>query len=90
MALWCRLFMRFLMLVLGILRFVSFSIDFLCIASLTPAVMVMRGLIFHPLFCMVLISGLYLACFCVVACSGNRSWQYVNSMSWIVVGGRVQ
>ena len=49
--------------------------------------MVMRGLVFHPLFCMVLISESYLACFCVVACSGNRSWQYVNSMSWIVIVG---
>jgi hypothetical protein len=66
------------MLVLGILRFVSFSIECSCIAPLTPAVMVMRGLV---LFYMVLISGSYLACSCVVACFGNLSWQYVNSMS---------
>ena len=31
-----------------------------CIAPLTPVVMVMRGLVFHPLFCMVSISGSYL------------------------------
>jgi hypothetical protein len=33
---------------------------------------------------MVLFSGSYLACLCVMACSGNLSWQYVNSMNWIV------
>jgi hypothetical protein len=87
MTLCCKLFIRILMLALGILRFVSFSIKCSCIAPLTPAVMVMRGVGFHPLFCMVLISGSYLVCFCVLACSGNRSWQYVKSMSWIVVVG---
>jgi hypothetical protein len=30
---------------------------------------------------------LYLSCFCVRACSGNLSWQYVNSMNWIVCLG---
>ena len=33
---------------------------------------------------MLLISGSHLACSCVMACSGNLSWQYVNSMSCIV------
>ena len=28
------------------------------------------------------ISGLYLACLCVMACSGNLSWKYVNSMNY--------
>ena len=42
-------------------------------APLTPAVMVMRGLVFHPLFCMVLINGSYLVCLCERACSGNMS-----------------
>ena len=32
---------------------------------LTPVVMVMRGLVLHSLFCLVLISGSYLVCFCV-------------------------
>jgi hypothetical protein len=36
---------------------------------------------------MVLFSGSYLACLCVRACSGNLSWQYVNSMNWIVCLG---
>ena len=58
--------------------------DCLCIALRTPAVIVMRGLVFHPLFRISLISGLYLDCFCVMACSGNRSWQYVNSMNCTV------
>ena len=76
-----------LMLDFGILRLVSFLMDCSCIAPLTPAVIVMRGLVFHPLFWMLLISGSYLACLCVRACSGNLSWQYVNSMNWIVCVG---
>ena len=87
MAFWCRFFMRVLILVLGILRFVSFSIECSCIAPLTPTVMVMRALVFHTLLCMALISGSYLVCFCVVACSRNVSWQYVNSMSWNMAAG---
>ena len=87
MALWCRPFMRVLMLALGIFSLVSFSIECSCIAPLTPAVMVMRGLVFHPLFCIALINGSYLVCFCVMACYGNLSWQYVNSMSWTIVVG---
>ena len=75
------------MLVLGILSLVSFFIECSCMAPLTPAVMVMMGLIFHPLLCMVLVSGSYLVCFCVVAWSGNLSWQYVNSMNWTVCVG---
>jgi hypothetical protein len=58
--------------------------DCSCIAPLTPPVMVIRGFVFHPLLCMSLINGLYLACFCVMACYGNLSWQYMNSMNWIV------
>ena len=87
MASWCRLFMRVLILVLGISSLVSFSIECSCMAPLTPAMMVMRGLVSHPLFCIVLISGSYLVRFCVMACSRNLSWQYVNSMSWTIVVG---
>ena len=86
-AFWCRFFMNVLILVLGILRFVSFSIECSCIAPLTLAVMVMRRLVFHSLLCMALISGSYLVCFCVVAYFGSPSWQYVNSMSWTVTVG---
>ena len=71
MALWCKLFMRFLILAFGIFKLFNFSIECLCMAPLTPVVMVMRGLVFHPLFCMALISRSYLICFCVMACSGN-------------------
>ena len=46
--------------------------------------MVMRGFIFHPVFCSVLVSGSYLVCFCLRACSGNLSWQYANSMNCTV------
>jgi hypothetical protein len=45
-----------------------------CMAPLTHAVMVMRGLVFQPLFWMVLFSGSYLARLCMMACSGNLSW----------------
>ena len=36
-----------------------------CTTPVSPAVMVTRGSIFHPLFCMVLISGSYLVCLCL-------------------------
>jgi hypothetical protein len=87
MAFWCMFFMRVLIIDFGILRLVSFLMECSCMAPLTPAVMVMRGFTFHPLFCMVLISGSYLACFCSRAWSGNLSWQYVNSMNWTTCVG---
>ena len=62
------------MLDFGISRSSKILMDFSYIAPLTHAVMVIRGFIFHPLFCMALISGSYLACFCVMVCSGNLSW----------------
>ena len=46
--------------------------------------MVMGALVFHPLFCVVLISGSYLVCLCMMTCLGNLSWQYVNLMNWTV------
>ena len=64
------------MLVLGVFSLVSLSIECSCMAPLTPAVVVMRGLVFHPLFCMVLISGSYLVCLCMRTCSRDLSWQY--------------
>ena len=30
------------------------------------------------------INGSYLICLCMRVCSGNLSWQYVNSRSWTV------
>ena len=63
------------MWVLGIFRLVNCSIEFSCIAPRTPVVMVMRGLVFHPLALSVVISGSYLVCLCMRACSGNLSWQ---------------
>ena len=72
------------MLVFEILRLASLLMECSCIAPLTHDVMVMRGLVFHMWFRMFSISGLYLACLCVRACSGNMSWQYVNSMSGIL------
>ena len=62
------------MLEFGILRLVSLFMECLCIAPLPPVVMVMRGLAFHPLFCMVSISGSYGVCLCKTDCSGNLSW----------------
>ena len=47
----------------------------------------MIGFIFHPLFCMLLIKGSYLACLYVRACLGTLSWHYVNSMNCIVCVG---
>ena len=73
MAFWCSSFMRVLMLDFGILRLVNIVMACSCMAPRTPAVMVMRGFVFHPLLCMVLISGSYLSCLCVMVCSGNLS-----------------
>ena len=69
------------MLAFGILRLASLLMNCSCIAPLTPVVIVMRGFIFHPLFCMLLINGSYLACLCMRVCSGDLPWQYVNSMN---------
>ena len=57
MAFWCRCFMRSLILDLGIFSSLSFSMECSWMAPLTPAVMVMIGLVCRPLFCMVLIIG---------------------------------
>jgi hypothetical protein len=46
----------------GIFRLISLLMGCSCMVNLTPAMMVMRRLVFHPLFCMVLISGSYLVC----------------------------
>ena len=56
-------------------------------SSCNSNVIVTRGFVFQPLFCMLLISGSYLACLCVRAYSGNLSWQYVNSMSCMICVG---
>ena len=72
------------MLCFGIFSLVSFSMECSWMAPLTPAVIVISGLTFQPLFCMLLISGSYLVCLWVRASSGNLSWQYVNSINWIV------
>ena len=74
------IFMRILTLVFGILRLASLLMDCLCIAPLTPVVMVMRGLVFHPWFRMFSISGSYLTCLCVRACSRESimAWQNVS------------
>ena len=77
------------MLVFGMLRSFNLLMDCSCMAPLTPAVIVMRGFVFHPLVLIALISGSYLARFCAMACSGNLSWQYVNSMYVLCVSVRV-
>ena len=79
--------MRVLMLGFEILRLANLVMACSCMAPLTPAVMVMRGFVCHPLLWVLLISGSYLSCLCVRACSGNLSWQYVNSMNCTVYAG---
>jgi hypothetical protein len=49
--------------------------------------MVMRGLVFQPFFCMMLINESYLVCLCVMSFPGNVSWQYVSSMKWTLCVG---
>ena len=81
MAFWCMFFMRVLMMDFGIFRLASLLMECSCMPPLTPAVIVMRGLVCHPRICMVLISESNLVCLCVRAWSGIMSWQYVNSMN---------
>jgi hypothetical protein len=50
MAFWCMFFISFLMFDFGMFSLVRFSMDFSCMAPLTLAVMVMRGLVFQLLF----------------------------------------
>ena len=51
MAFWCKFFMSVLMLDFGSLSLLSCSIECSWKAPLTPAVIEMSGLGFHPLFC---------------------------------------
>ena len=87
MTFWCKFRMRVLTLFFGIFRLFNFSMECSCKAPVTHGVMVMSGLVFHPFICIALMSMSYLVCFCVMACSGNLSWQYVNSMSCTVIVG---
>ena len=73
MGFWWIFFMRVLMACFGILRLASLLMECSCMAPLTPAMMVMSGLVFHPLFCMVFTSGSYLVCLCAMAWYGNLS-----------------
>ena len=75
------------MLEFGILRLVNLLMECSCIAPLTSAVIVITGFVFHLVFCMLLINRSYLSCLCVMACLGNLSWQYVNSMNCILCVG---
>ena len=54
-----------------ILRLVNLLMECSCMASLTPTVMVMSGLVSYPLFCMVFTIGSYLMCLCAMDWSGN-------------------
>ena len=75
------------MLFFGILRLHSLLMECSCMAPHTPVVIVIRGFVCHPIFRTLSIKGSYLACLCMRACSGNRSWQYVNSINCIVCVG---
>lgn len=89
--LYCQVFVCF---ILGILVYIfhdsfngdlwdvnllSRSMECLCMTPLTPAMMVIRGIIFHPLFWSMFINESYLAYLCMVTCSRNMLWQYVKS-----------
>ena len=76
-----HVFMRVLILEVGLLNLMSFLVESSFMASFTPAMMALRGFTFHPLLCKVLISGSYLVCLCSRALSKNLSWKYMNSMN---------
>ena len=56
MTFWCIFFMRVLIFDFGTFRLASFLRECSCMAPLALAVMVMRGLVLHPLILYVLIS----------------------------------
>ena len=62
MAFWWIFFMRVWLAYFGILRLVNLLMECSCMAPFTLAIMVIRGLVFHPSFCMVLNNGSYLVC----------------------------
>jgi hypothetical protein len=75
----------FLMVGVGILNL--FSRDFMdgmCVVALAPAVIIIRGSIFHPLAAILSINGLYLLFFASSVSGENLSLQYVNSMNCMV------
>ena len=75
----------FLMVAMGILKLVSNAfMDGVWAVALAPAVMTIKGSIFHPLEAMLAISGLYLLFFATMASGENLSLQYVNSMNCMV------
>ena len=58
--------------------------DGICVVALAPAVMTIRGSIFHPLAVMLSISGLYLLVLASSVSGENLSLQYVNSINCMV------
>ena len=68
MALRWIFFMRDLMVDFGMFSCASLVMECSCMAPLTPAMMVMRGFVCQPRFCIVLISGSYFSCLCARAC----------------------
>ena len=70
----------FLMVTIGILKLVSSDfIDGMCAVALAPALMTIRGSVFHPLAAILAISGMYLLFFASIVSGENLSLQYVNS-----------
>ena len=75
----------FLIEVSGIFSLVSRSfIEGVCVVPLAPAVMTMRGSIFHPWLVMLLINGWYFWILLLMVSCENLSLQYVNSINCMV------
>ncbi len=80
----------FLMVGIGILNWSSsIFMDGICVVALAPAVMTIRGSIFHPLAAMLSISGLYLLVLASSVFGKNLSLQYVNSINCMVRLGSI-
>jgi hypothetical protein len=65
-------------------RFSRSSMLLVCMAPLTFAMIIMRGLIFQPCALIVSTNGLYFSSFVCMAWSRNLSCVKVNSMIWMV------
>lgn len=82
LAFWCQFFVMLLMVDLGML--ILFMVC-LCMDHVTLVVMAKRGLTFHLLYCMVILSTSYLVC--LMAYFGYLLWYYVSSTNLSVCAG---
>lgn len=71
MTFWCTFFIRLSIVVFGVFILLSFIIECSCMAPLTPTVIMISALTFHPLCLRVSISGSHFLHLALMAVSHN-------------------